>query len=227
MDFKSTLKIIKTALFTAALISFYGVLEHFGIDASLWVQDVQNRVFSTLGQPNWLAAYLIILLPLAISRSLSAKKLPQKITSASLGLLILVTILYTKSQSGIGVTLSFFCLPAAILIKTAPENSSDRFGIFLLLVIFNLKIITNSLYSLSYIFTTGDITSIAKEKSLTTVAGSSSTLIRRIVWQGAFDIWRSSSKNFWLGTGPETFAMSYYQYRPIAHNYTSEWELLQ
>ncbi len=228
MDFKSTLKIITTALFTAALISFYGVLEHFGIDASLWVQDVQNRVFSTLGQPNWLAAYLIILLPLAISRSLSAKKLPQKITSACLSLLILVTILYTKSQSGIGVTLVvlFVYLLLVLIRNRSWKILLTGSGIFLVLVILNLKIITISLESLSYIFTAGDITSVAREKSLTTIAGSSSTLIRRIVWQGAFNIWRSSSKTFWLGTGPETFAMSYYQYRPVAHNYTSEWELL-
>ena len=29
-----------------------------------------------------------------------------------------------------------------------------------------------------------------------------------------------------IGAGPETFAQAYYQYRPIEHNQTSEWELL-
>ncbi len=41
-----------TTLTSATLVSIYGVAEHFGIDKHLWVQDVQNRVFSTLGQPN-------------------------------------------------------------------------------------------------------------------------------------------------------------------------------
>ncbi len=58
-------------LFTFALISGfivagYGILEKFGIDKDIWIQDVQSRVFSTLGQPNWLAAFLAILLPVAI-----------------------------------------------------------------------------------------------------------------------------------------------------------------
>ncbi|MBI4157855.1 hypothetical protein HY502_03345, partial [Candidatus Woesebacteria bacterium] len=34
------------------LVLLYGVLQHLGIDKNIWVQDVQNRIFSTLGQPN-------------------------------------------------------------------------------------------------------------------------------------------------------------------------------
>ncbi len=59
---------IKTLLFfilgSGFLVSIYGILEHLGIDKDIWVQDVQNRVFSTLGQPNWLAAYLAVLIPI-------------------------------------------------------------------------------------------------------------------------------------------------------------------
>src|SRR3989338_3165738 len=57
---------ISNILLSATLVSLYGVAEHFGIDKQLWVQDVQNRVFSSLGQPNWLSAYLVALLPLPI-----------------------------------------------------------------------------------------------------------------------------------------------------------------
>ena len=58
---------IKNLLFimlsSCFLVSLYAIAEHFGIDAKYWVQDVQNRVFSTLGQPNWLAAFLAIMIP--------------------------------------------------------------------------------------------------------------------------------------------------------------------
>ena len=40
--------LLKAAAVTAALVAFYGVLERLGIDKHLWVQDVQNRVFSPL-----------------------------------------------------------------------------------------------------------------------------------------------------------------------------------
>lgn len=58
------------------LVSLYAIPEHFGhspscyfilgeFNVSCWIQDVQNRVFGTFGQPNWLAAYAIMILPIA------------------------------------------------------------------------------------------------------------------------------------------------------------------
>lgn len=66
-----------TLLFAGILVSLYAIPEHFGYSPSCliitgkfnvdcWVQDVQNRVFASFGQPNWLAAYLVMLIPLAI-----------------------------------------------------------------------------------------------------------------------------------------------------------------
>jgi tetratricopeptide (TPR) repeat protein len=61
----------------------------------------------------------------------------------------------------------------------------------------------------------------------TTVAapsgGTESGEIRKIVWQGAIDLWRLYP---WFGSGVETFAYSYYQVRPVAHNMVSEWDFL-
>src|SRR3990167_5741149 len=72
------LPLLKVTLISATIVAIYGFLEHVGISLSCviiagkfgvdcWVQDVQNRVFATLGQPNWLAAYLAILIPIAFS----------------------------------------------------------------------------------------------------------------------------------------------------------------
>ena len=51
-ELKETLDLIKVWLASGVVVSIYAVLEHFGIDKNVWVQDVQSRVFSTLGQPN-------------------------------------------------------------------------------------------------------------------------------------------------------------------------------
>jgi len=53
--------------------------------------------------------------------------------------------------------------------------------------------------------------------------GTESGDIRKIVWTGALDLIKTHPL---LGTGPETFAYSYYWTRPIAHNMTSEWDFL-
>jgi len=64
-DAKDSIRLVKVWFVSAALVSIYGVAEHFGIDKNIWVQDVQSRVFSSLGQPNWLAAWVVALIPIA------------------------------------------------------------------------------------------------------------------------------------------------------------------
>ena len=67
-------RLLKAALATASVVALYGIAERFGIDRHLWVQDVQSRVFSTLGQPNWLAAYLVVLVPISMALGLGRMK---------------------------------------------------------------------------------------------------------------------------------------------------------
>ena len=93
---------IYVILASAALISVYAIAEHFGIDAKYWVQDVQSRVFSTLGQPNWLSAYFVSLLPLPIYLSLYTKNQKHSVLWSLISVLFFISILYTKSRSGIG-----------------------------------------------------------------------------------------------------------------------------
>jgi O-antigen ligase/cytochrome c-type biogenesis protein CcmH/NrfG len=54
--------LLRIILLSSIPIALYAIAQHWGIDEHLWVQDVKARVFSTLGQPNWLAAYLSIVL---------------------------------------------------------------------------------------------------------------------------------------------------------------------
>lgn len=54
-------------LASATIVALYGILEHFGIDEHYWIQDVRRRVFSTLGQPNWLASFLVMITPLSLT----------------------------------------------------------------------------------------------------------------------------------------------------------------
>src|SRR5262249_48899139 len=63
-----------SSLITGGILSaLYAFPEHFGhspsclifsgkFDDACWVQDVKTRVFGTFGQPNWLAAYIGMLL---------------------------------------------------------------------------------------------------------------------------------------------------------------------
>ena len=221
MDSKSALNAIRYTLYAAIAVAVYGTLEHFGFsvscllttgsfNVSCWVQDVQNRVFATLGQPNWLATYLVAL----IFIPLASKRLVLK----GVSLLLFAALLFTKSRSGLlafGISSAVFWLP----------QLRKNFKLFLILnssfLILTL-LVPNPIRDLVFkTTTTQKVAGPALE-----VGGTESGSIRKIVWTGVLRIWQANPKNFLLGTGPETFAQSYYQYRPIEHNQTSEWELL-
>ena len=106
IDQKFLQKIINFSLFSALLVSIFAIAEHFGIDKNWWVQDVQSRVFSTFGQPNWLAAYLCIIIPFSIYKFLDSIKLYGRIAIRPylylfLTLIFYISLLFTKSKSGI------------------------------------------------------------------------------------------------------------------------------
>jgi len=110
--YAALIRFLKTGLITAFAVSVYGILEHFGIDRHIWVQDVANRVFSTLGQPNWLAAYMIAFIPVALSLGLRAQEQKKKPDTGfgltpgywlytGLAAVFFLTLLYTRSRSGL------------------------------------------------------------------------------------------------------------------------------
>lgn len=260
LDKKSTaLRLIFVALISGFVVAIYGIAEHFGIDAKYWVQDVKNRVFSTLGQPNWLAAYLAILTPITVAFVLQIPTLSSPIKRlrelrimnrelknlpflSSLFLILTslfyLTLLYTKSRSGFA---GFWIGNIAFWIVLFFQFRKKFLKWFIILN-FAFLILTflagspfdqvNKFFSASTL--QQKITSprakngptpanIAPAGPALETGGTESGEIRKIVWKGALDIWRHYPI---FGSGVETFAYSYYQYRPKEHNLVSEWDFL-
>ncbi len=147
-------KIINTLLISGLLVSFYAIPEHFGhslscllithqFDVSCWVQDVQNRVFASFGQPNWLAAYLIMLIPLAIyyfeeqfaqlnkadrKKNSNPKLIFSTLLSFFSANLMFLSLLFTKSRSGLlGLALGlgiYYLLNFYRLFQLKPKNQT-------------------------------------------------------------------------------------------------------
>ena len=225
IDKKNTLRTIYFTLISSALVAVYGIAEHFGIDAHRWVQLVQIRVFSTIGQPNWLAAWLVALIPLTWGFLLNSKSKLQNLLYYSLFIILLLCFLYTKSRSGLlGLTVAFVAFWGLLFWfkrRTAKKILKPFLIITSLLVIFNLFILTPWQPKFLNFKSTTPQNPVAAQEIPT--GGTESGEIRKIVWQGALGIWRHHPV---LGTGPETFAYSYYWYRPRAHNDVSEWDFL-
>lgn len=115
--------IIWMIISSSSLVAIYGVLEHFGIDKHVWVQDVQSRVFSTLGQPNWLSAFLLAILPVAVISFFNTQNKLYKYLYSGISLLLFITILYTKSRSGIGAT---FIVLAILYVYTLINSFRNK-----------------------------------------------------------------------------------------------------
>lgn len=228
---KNIHKILHTALLSAILVSVYGVLERLGIDKHIWQQDVQSRVFSSLGQPNWLAAWLVALIPVTWAMGLSQNFKQKKylnITPYFLSTLFFTVLLFTKSRSG----LLGFCIAEIVFWGLIVFKS--KFTYFKKFLIFNILILiiaavfgTQYTPSVSKIIPNGQSSYKAQEEitpgTVLENGGTESGTIRKIVWQGAIEIWKRYPI---FGTGVETFAYSYYMTRPMEHNLTSEWDFI-
>ena len=207
---KSAVRLIYITFISATLVSVYGILERFGIDKNIWVQDVQNRIFSTLGQPNWLAAFLVALLPLTWGGYL------KKPYSYILSGLFFTTLLFTKSRSGL---LAFAIADVIFWGLTFVKDRglfSKGFWKFNIVFLILFLIIGNP-------FRGSNIQSQAPSGPALETGGTESGAIRKIVWKGAFEIWKHYPV---FGTGVETFAYSYYKFRPATHNLVSEWDFI-
>jgi len=61
-------RLVSAMLMTSVPIGLYAILQHLGLDPLPWAADVTNRVPSSLGNAIFVAAFLIMVVPLALGR---------------------------------------------------------------------------------------------------------------------------------------------------------------
>lgn len=239
-------KIWQSLIISGVLVSIYGILEHFGHSMSCllvtkgasfgvdcWVQDVQNRVFATFGQPNWLAAYLIGVLPLSFVLLQTAKQAWQRILYGGAVGIMTAALVYTASRSGL---LAYGAVLACIAgyASVVQWRGADRHRLIPLLItgLFSVALLlwypTPFSQFLKQRFIHTPPPAVTPHTAPTPinrleVGGTDSGEIRKIVWTGAYRVWQRYPL---LGSGVETFAYSYYLDRPVEHNFVSEWDFL-
>ncbi|HUD44003.1 MAG TPA: O-antigen ligase family protein [Patescibacteria group bacterium] len=251
------LKLLWISVISCVFVALWGLPSHFGydptcllfrgtFDVSCWTDAFKPtvRIFSTLGQPDWMAAYLSILLPitfaLGIRKFFNSNSLSNSFQSYTLNLttyLLLIILFYfdllfTNTRAGfVGFWIADIIFWLVILFTQIFSRKvwlqlAITVNVLLLLCNFFFRTPIDQLNK----FTLNAITShfsvqtspLAKTSSTDNSITDSGT-IRLLVWQGAIKAWEAHPI---FGTGVETFAFAYYQYRPVAHNMTSEWDYL-
>lgn len=220
----NVLRVTTYALAGTAIASILAIAEHFGFFAtcgvmgfghvsSCWVQDVQNRVFSTLGQPNWLAALITALIPLTWLKSKKENSI--SITYYLLSTIFFITLLFTKSRSGLlafGISVLIFW--GLIFVKNKLKHLKE-----FLIILLSFSV----LYIIIKPFNVPSLPITVSNGPALETGGTESGTIRKFVWLGALQVFKNYPI---LGTGPETFAFSYPMSKPVGHNLTSEWDFI-
>ncbi len=236
-------KILQVSMISSVCVMLWGLPSHFGYDPSCWLfsgsLDVACwteqfkptiRLFSTLGQPNWLAAYLVIHFIIGMYFYLKEKMPAWRWIYGGYSVSTWILILFTRSRSAyLALIVSGAVAVTYALSKGAfKKHGWDKVTLTIvgLLLLAVVCIGTGSQKVDRYIYAPAFFQSQqAKPSSVPQMTGSitDSASIRKIVWQGAFGLGLEYPV---FGTGVETFAYSYSFVRPLEHNLTSEWDFI-
>ena len=91
-------KPVKFLLFSATIIAVYGVFQYFGFDPvprDLERINWSKRAFATMGNPDFLGSYLVLILPISVFAYFYARKNIYLLTSG----LIYLSLLCTMTRS--------------------------------------------------------------------------------------------------------------------------------
>jgi tetratricopeptide (TPR) repeat protein/O-antigen ligase len=195
-------------LICGAAISTYGILQVRGIDFSFIRKT--RLPFSTLGNINFAAQYLITLIPLSIFFVYTSKsRLPKLIFASIIAFLLIVHLILTRCRGGWlgvfgGVLISFFIWGYIYLRQRKTEEGiRERKNIFITLLPY-------CLIAVLILIIPGLLTTIKKTIiSFFKIHTDFNILFRFRVWQ---DILRALSGNIFLLVGFRNFEFAYMPY---------------
>lgn len=254
-----------TMILSGIVVALWGLPSHFGydptclvfrgtFDVSCWTFAFQPkvRIFSTLGQPDWLSAYLAALIPLSLGLALYFWEKRKQILSVGFllaTLLFYIDFLYAKSRGGfVGLAISLVFFAGWYIWDKKLWTSFKEWkpysifaagivGILLITFLIGSSIDALDKFDLQGIMAmlqtrTSSSKSVpvatptpAPKSAVSTgeFGGTDSGKIRLFVWTGAIEAWKHYPI---FGTGVETFAYAYYLFMPPGHNLTSEFGYL-
>jgi tetratricopeptide (TPR) repeat protein/O-antigen ligase len=239
---KQVERFVTTIILTSVPIALYGILQHYGLDPLPWGGDVRTRVAANMGNAIFIAAYLIMVLPLTLYRTVesftailsSEESRPVDVLLGAAYVFILalqaICIFFSQSRGpwlGLIGGLFFFFLVLAVVRRwrwLVWLAVAGVVAVAAFLVVFNLPATPlEPLRSVPYVGRLGRV--LDKEES--------TSKVRLLIWQGAIDMILphpplekpdgSPDRLNWarslIGYGPESMYVAYNRFYPpeLAH----------
>ena len=218
-------------------------------DTACWTDDFKPtiRAFSTLGQPAWFAAYLTTLIPIAAAFAIKTFATNRVLSGIYLAttMLFFVNLLFSNTRAGfIAFALIIVLFWGLIYLKKlfTTKIFLRFFGVISIGFALFIFFVGTPFAQINAITLPNILANKAQQQEQQASPSAQTTeqpptetapalqtnitdsgVIRKYVWQGAIDAWKA---NPLFGTGVETFAFAYYQFKPVGHNLTSEWDFL-
>lgn len=181
-----------------AIAAGYGLLQYVGADP-LWDVLYKDRIFSTFGQPNSLAAFLVMALPFGVVLALHPKGVLRTLGRLATPLIV-VGLLLTMSRGGYVALGVAIVVSAALVVRHVPRSVL-------------LRVLSGSLVALALLVavpvTRPAVVDVVDRAS--SIAGPlDSSNDKRV------DLWRVgtaiSADHPWLGVGHEVYPERFHEY---------------
>jgi len=115
-------KVNKAILIGSAFVGLYAIIQKLGFDPLPWLSSPRPRVWSTLGNPNFLGAYLAMVIPLAVDRVTELRRIGrQKLYLIALLGVLLSALAFSASRAAF-VALVIALMVWAVLKTKAQGN---------------------------------------------------------------------------------------------------------
>ncbi len=131
-------RLISTIIIASIPISLYGIVQRYGLDPLPWAGDVTRRVAANMGNAIFVASYLIMVVPLTLSRLIESMTAIIKEEEASWGHTILsavyifalavqiLTIAFSQSRGPMLGLFGAFFVMGLLLILMLRQLQADR-----------------------------------------------------------------------------------------------------
>lgn len=132
-------RITSVAIIASVPVAILGILQHYGLDPLPWGGNVQTRVTGQMGNAIFIAAYLIMIIPLTLARIIEGFRsiltdkqlIMSSIISASIYVFIMVIQLLTLYWSGsrgplLGLTVGLFSFILVLLVSLRNTHSIEQ-----------------------------------------------------------------------------------------------------
>jgi len=195
-----------TAIIAGAMpVVLYALIQYSGHDFVRWAASSNSRVWSTMGNPNFLGSYLIMVMPVCMAVFLTTKKVLNKLYLFIVFVLLLFVLVFTKSRaSWIGFLFSMIVFALLTDKKTIRENA-----IWLKYLLIVLMLITAALF----VFNSNGLYSVAERFSSIFNISEMDIASRLEGYKVAVKIIK---ENVILGSGMDSFSVKFRQYMPVS-----------